>query len=473
MELCAERKTPLGETKWNQFLYSPAWFALLGLLTLAANVFQAELPVYVCLVIGAVCVCLWGRDLLPLMPVAVCCYLAPSGSNNPGVSETSFFYSGGGYVLIVLAVILAAALIFRLATDKRIGFRALIRTKRKLLSGMLLLGGAYVLAGAFSGYYFDRGGFNLLFGFLQFAAVFFLYFLMTACVDWERAPRDYFAWLGIMMGFLLLGELAWIYISRGVVVDGEIIRKRIITGWGHYNNIGAMLLMAMPFAFQLACVRKRGWIWYLVGTAFLLGVFATCSRNSILFGVAIYGLCCLLWLLRSRDRRTALICILAVVGGALALLLLLRAQVVRLFWDMISRGAESDGRIDMYRSAMEQFLDHPIFGGSFYPNEYENEYAFLTVDAFSAFFPHRWHNTPLQILASCGVVGLAAYSVHRIQTLRLLWKAPTTENLSIGLSVLALLLTSLLDCHFFNIGPTLVYSMALAFLEKKHENACN
>ena len=28
-----------------------------------------------------------------------------------------------------------------------------------------------------------------------------------------------------------------------------------------------------------------------------------------------------------------------------------------------------------------------------------------------------------------------------------------------------LLLCSLLDCHFFNIGPTLFYSMALAFGE--------
>ena len=39
-------------------------------------------------------------------------------------------------------------------------------------------------------------------------------------------------------------------------------------------------------------------------------------------------------------------------------------------------------------------------------------------------------------------------------------------GLSYDMAFLALLLMSLLDCHFFNIGPTLVYSIGLAFAEK-------
>jgi len=38
------------------------------------------------------------------------------------------------------------------------------------------------------------------------------------------------------------------------------------------------------------------------------------------------------------------------------------------------------------------------------------------------------------------------------------------------LSILALLLTSLLDCHFFNIGPTMFYSILLAFAESINTN---
>ena len=62
-------------------------------------------------------------------------------------------------------------------------------------------------------------------------------------------------------------------------------------------------------------------------------------------------------------------------------------------------------------------------------------------------------------------MSLAAYGFHRWQTIQVIWKKPTTENLCIALSVAALLIASLMDCHFFNVGPTLFYSMALAFAE--------
>jgi len=41
----------------------------------------------------------------------------------------------------------------------------------------------------------------------------------------------------------------------------------------------------------------------------------------------------------------------------------------------------------------------------------------------------------------------------------------TTEKLIAGMSVMALLLTSMVDCHFFNVGPVLTYSAVLAFVE--------
>ena len=55
--------------------------------------------------------------------------------------------------------------------------------------------------------------------------------------------------------------------------------------------------------------------------------------------------------------------------------------------------------------------------------------------------------------------------LHRIQTLRLFLKNPAKEQVFIGCSVAALLVCSLFDCHMFNIGPVLFYSMALAYAE--------
>ena len=69
------------------------------------------------------------------------------------------------------------------------------------------------------------------------------------------------------------------------------------------------------------------------------------------------------------------------------------------------------------------------------------------------------------MLASCGIVGMGAYLIHRLQTYRLILRNRSTEKTFIGLAVLALLICSLFDCHFFNVGPGLFYSMALAFAE--------
>ena len=45
-------------------------------------------------------------------------------------------------------------------------------------------------------------------------------------------------------------------------------------------------------------------------------------------------------------------------------------------------------------------------------------------------------------------------------------------NIYTGFYILVLVGMSLLDCHFFNVGPVLFYSMALAVMEhgdKAHE----
>jgi hypothetical protein len=62
-------------------------------------------------------------------------------------------------------------------------------------------------------------------------------------------------------------------------------------------------------------------------------------------------------------------------------------------------------------------------------------------------------------------VGLGAYLLHRVQTVVLLIRNRSRENIFIACSVLVLLITSMFDCHMFNVGPVLFYSMALAFVE--------
>lgn len=468
----AERNDPIARLRRfafvrpvDAFLSSPAYFFVVAAVTVLANVLAAEMVMYsLCILLGLY-LSFFGKDYLPLMPVIVCCYIAPSIANNPGRNESSIFFGATGLLLIILAAIFIASLIFRLCVDPQIGRKAFFARKRSLLSGILILGISYLLSGAFSGHYFDRGYNNLLFASLQFLSVFLLYYIFCGAVQWDSAPRKYLAWTGLCIGFVILAEIVCIYLTQPVIVNGIIDRERIYTGWGHYNNMGALLTMMIPFAFQLACESKRSWVYNLVGSAFLIGVFLTCSRVSILFAVVIYLASCLVVMFKSRNRRVGVITNVITFGIVLVIFILFRHQIIRLFRSLFANTLSMTDRVNGYKAGIQQFLTNPVFGGSFYPID-AKLHEWSNVASFTAFFPARWHNTIVQIAASCGAVGLLAYAIHRLQTIRLIIKKPTAEVLCIGISMAALLLTSMLDCHFFNIGPVLFYSVALAFAEK-------
>lgn len=451
------------------FLYSPVYFILIGALSLAANLFSLELPVYCLYILIGVCISFFGRDYLPILPIVVCSYISPSVGNNPGRNDTSIFFGATGAFILCLAGIFVVSLIIRLALDETIGRKAFFTHKRKFLPGILLLGAAYLLAGTGSGHYWDRGYSNLLFAALQFLSIFLLYYILSGAVQWESAPQNYFAATGLCVGFVLLGQLLGIYLTGAVIEGGKILRENIHTGWGHYNNMGALLAMMIPSAFQLACVKKRSWIYYLCGVLFLIGVFMTCSRSSILFGCCTYGASCLVAIFKSRNRKAGLATNILSAVLILALFLIFRERLQHLIYSMLTNSHSLHQRWEGYKAGIAQFLEHPLFGGTFYPLKAEL-YEYSNVDAFTAFFPARWHNTFVQLAASAGIAGLAAYLLHRIQTVIHVFRKPTVQVLCIAISIGTLLLTSMLDCHFFNLGPTMVYSMALAFMEHCPEN---
>ena len=448
----------------NAFFYSPFYIALIGILALVANVFALELPVYCFYILTGVLISILGKDYLPIIPIVVCCYIAPSVNNNPGRNEASIFFGETGVLLLCLAAAFVLSLILRLALDPNIGRKAFFAKKRIFLPGLLALGAAYLLAGAFSGHYWDRGYRNLVFASLQFLSVFLLYYLLCGAVQWETTPKNYLAWSGLCIGFVLLGEILAIYFTHTIFVPGDVLREYICTGWGHYNNIGVLLAMMIPFAFQLACVSKRGWFFYLCGALLFFGVLMTFSRSSILFSCFGFAAAFFLTLARAKNRRSVLIANGALIGIVLILLVAVRKPLSDVLNSLLTSVESMNMRQEGYVAGFQQFSDYPLFGGTFYPLNIKL-YEYSNVEAFTAFFPARWHNTFVQLLASTGIVGLAAYLLHRAQTIRFLLRKPTVNVLFIGISVSMLLLCSMLDCHFFNLGPTLFYSMALAFGE--------
>jgi len=449
----------------NRFLASPFYILLLTVAALAGHALAAEVAVYWLFVAIAVYTLLLGDDLLPLMPLVVLCYVLPSPKNNPGLNTQSLFsLDNSGSALIAMAIVLIAALIVRIVADWNGFGKPLFTAKRSLWLGLLLLSAAYLLSGIGYSQYEALFTQNLLFAFVQICAIALPYFLFSGGVKWEKAPKDYLAWTGFCVGCLLLAEILLVYASGTVVVDGVILRKKIFTGWGMYNNMGGMLAMMIPFVFYLASRFNKQWLGIVGGAVFLVGVLLTCSRSSIIVGSGIYLLCVVLMLSFSHNRKSNAIALGTILGFGLIGILLFRQSLQSLFEDILNRGLNLNSRDMIFRNGWQMFKEHPVLGSTFYPPD-NMSYSWSTNTGFTSFFPARWHNTIIQLLASCGLVGLVAYLFHRVQTVVLLIRNRSRESVFIACSVLVLLITSMFDCHMFNVGPVLFYSMALAFVE--------
>lgn len=454
---CSEKSLRSGV---DRFLATPYYILAVMVLSVLAHLFSLEIPVYTVFALVAVYTAVLGKDLLPLTPLFLFGYISPSLRNNPGRNEQSVFFGATGAYVLVLGILIALAVGWYVIRNAKTVFRK----KRVLLPGILVLAGAYLLSGIGSENYSKVLPQNLLFAGMQAAALLLPYYLLSGGVDWDDARQDYLAWVGFTGGIAVLAQVLGCYATQNVIVDGIIRRERIYTGWGMYNNMGMMLAMAIPFAFYLATKYRRGWIGTVVGSALLVGVLLTCSRTSLLVGTAVYCLCVILMLHYAKNRNHNTIALVTVIVIAAVTLLLFRQQLLRLFSGFLKMGLNPSHRDEFFQEGLKMFPKAPIFGSSFYSQEFI-PWDFATVDAVSKLIPPRWHSTILQLLVSCGAAGVCAYGFHRFQTVCLLVKRPSKEKAFIACAVGVILLSSLFDCHFFNLGPTLIYSAALAFAE--------
>ena len=462
-------RTPVGNApsldKLNKFMRTPGYIALIAVLTALSNTQGLEIPVFTVFTAIAAYVCFFGEDMLPLAPLFAYAYTTVSLSNNPGKNPNGLLSAAGGGVYVVcLAVVIVVSLLYRIIRDRR----SYLQKKYVLLSGMLLLTAAYMLGGIGSLDYAKNAFQSIIYAALNGATIIIPYVLLSGNVRWDNTRKDYLIWIGFCLGCLLLWEIAWIYFTGNVIQEGVINRSQIYTGWGMYNNIGSLLAMTIPFPFYLAAKYRKGWVGVLAGSVFLVGVLLSCSRTSIFCGCAIYFVCVLLMLFFSNDWKANTFTLVFFATAMVLALYFFGDDIMALFSSLLDHGFDPSNRDSIYKDGFALFSKYPVFGGSFFSKEYV-PWAWSTNSAFNALIPPRWHNTYVQLLASCGAVGMGAYIIHRWQTAKLFLKKLTPEKAFIACSIIVLLATSLFDCHFFNIGPVLFYSVSLAFAENLTE----
>ena len=301
---------------------------------------------------------------------------------------------------------------------------------------------------------------NIIFGILIAISFVLPFFIFSINMRIDRKTAKYFIYVLLVVSLLLAAELIVLYSTKVTIIDGKILKGTIDLGWGVSNNIGAILAMLMPIHFYCAVKAKYSIPFFAAGIGCYLLVIMSMSRTSIIVSTFILFLClgflCIYKHKNSTANRFSVIVFLALVAMAL---IFFEDKLDRAFEEIISIGLDDSGRMEYYKDGINKFLSHPVFGTGFGNSHGVN-------DKFVIAAPEYFHNTIIQMLASCGILGFLAYGFHRYQTVKLFIANPSPLSFFLGLSVLTLLLTSLLDIHLFNIFPTIFYSLILCVFER-------
>lgn len=448
----------------GKFLHSVYFIALIVGLMVCSNLFGWELPVFYLYLLLGILIVLFDNDLKGLIPIVLCCYMTISYENNPAMNVgTSRFYDPAFLTQIV--VIASAAVVLIVARLITVIRRSEKKPLPKLVFGFGALGLAMVLGGLFSPYYSLK---TVCFGLVVLASLCALYFIFYYGVNYRSLDKRYWAIVFTAIGCGLLFELLGMYIKSGMLFSGgEVIDRGVLqTGWGMYNNVGCLIAMSLAAAVYLAYTEKLGWVFTILSVVLFAGLVMTQSRSSILFGAAVYLAALVILLVKckksERLKHGLVLCVSLLV--ALILVLSLWEKLYTLFYSLLARtfdGEVVNGRTEIYKQAIEHFKLNPFFGVGFYQCT-AFRWGELPKDAF---LPPRYHNTVLQMLASCGIFGLICYALHRFETVVLFLRRPSMTKTFIALSILPFLLTSLFECHFFSFGPALFYAVLLALAE--------
>ena len=465
-----ERRAVIGVRNF----FRSGWFAALAALLMACSeIFGLEIfVIYAYLVFGLLIV-LFADDMLGIVPMVCCGYMIFSAENNPGKFPDALFGQPQGqlalfYAVAVIAVMLVGRLVSMLLEREKRGVP-------KLTVGFLLLGASYLLGGAFSPYYDGR---TVLMGFVQIAALCGFYFYFYYTIRWDRVPKGYLPMVISIIGVGMLAEIVGMYFGEGVIrEDGSINRVALYTGWGIYNNVGCVMAMCMPAPVYFAVKNKNGWAYTILCTVFYLGVMLTQSRGAMLFGSVVYLGCVVVTLVGSKKKErlwNAVVFAALLVAGLISAVVF-RDEIVGLFLSVIQQGWNDSSRFNTWKACWQRFLEYPGFGVGFYktPGTILTEDGmyteFINGTPEGSFLAMRAHNTVFQLIATGGIVALVAYAVHRIQTIYVCLRRPNTLKIVAALCIASLLLTSMVDCHVFNMGPGLMYSAWLVFGEKSEK----
>lgn len=438
----------------KKFLNSRIYPAIVFLISLVSHTFSIEEIGAGILIFSAIVGLLACNDLKFLIsPLFFFIFLFSEKS----VSSGKFFEKPYLIAIVILALIVLTAFVLHFILHRQsVDLKGFYSSK--LYFGIVILSISFLLNGLFSAAEYNY--INIVFAVALIACLLFVYFIFSINLNKSEDLKNYIFYIMLLLSFLLTLQMFLSFTNQIKIENGQIVKESLLFGWGMWNNMGGMLAFFLPSHFYFATtVKKYGFIFYCTGLISYVSILLSLSRSSILTSSLIIVICivCSCFVGCNKLQNRFFTISLIIIG--ILLVLIFKEKIASLLGDVLARGFDDNGRFKIYAYGILNYIANPIFGRGFYS-------PFVLEHQFISFLPFRFHNTFVQILTTCGTVGIVAYLWHRIETIRFVIKKRNRFTLFITLCIMSLLLCSLLDNHLFNLYPTFIYAVLLVILEK-------
>ena len=400
--------------------------------------------------------------------------VAPDYFTKTGATAT-FDLSAIPHILICVAL-MAAVLIFRLASAGHL--KEIVTKKGIFFWGIIFFDVALILNGIFSP---QNSVYNLLLG-LAFAVIITAcYCLFVVVIAHSENGISYtckiLVSLSYAVSFQLITVMYKLYQNNNLLVESwygdKINREMLSLSWGPPTISAAIISLGIPAALYLAKTGKFSFFSYTSAVLFIPVLFLINTRSAILVGLVALFVGVLICITRGPNRRQNIIyTVLLVALIAFIIFSLLNNEnidIKKLLGAMRFTSSEgisglSNGRINLWKNGISDFLSSPVFGVGFMDGGYANK-------IYTNTFRNMYHNIFVQLIGSMGIVGLVTFLIHLKHILEVAIRRFSTNKLLLLGVPLMIISLSLFDNFFFYPNFQIIYVAFLACAEVSLEQS--
>ena len=340
--------------------------------------------------------------------------------------------------------------------------------------GIVALDAVFILNGAFSSQWKPI---NLLFGFLAAAVLTVFYGIAVLLLENSKNLASFACKSLVCAGATVSAQTIIIVIrfikSGDIVIDGwpTIGRWFLDLAWGPPTVTAAIIALAIPAALYLArncrfpvlsCSLSLFFLIMTViidtrsaficgGLFFLIGIVICCFKNknkvaNRVFAISVFALAAItltVFIIKTGNTKDILKHIFS------------ELRIAFLLSDDASFADIFGARAKIWAEGLQNFLSAPVFGAGFAAGMFNEQ--------TSSHF--MYHNVVVELLASTGVVGVLAFTVHLKQIIVVAFHKFSLDRLIILFVPLVILGMSMLDNFFFYPNFAMIYALFIAIAE--------